>query len=155
MSERKTEICHIRLVEEVEKEGVLQQLSRLVIPIPSKISVRYIAEKMTDSGLQTITKSQIYWYRMPLFPKPEDMEEHRKYFETIYHQVLDKLLADGWEPAGADATGKVTSLKKIPLTETSTSDPTELLGKLASLREAGLLTQDEFEAKKAEILRRL
>jgi hypothetical protein len=37
----------------------------------------------------------------------------------------------------------------------ATPDVTELISKLASLREAGILTDDEFGAKKAELLARL
>lgn len=37
----------------------------------------------------------------------------------------------------------------------TTPDVTELISKLASLREAGILTDDEFSAKKAELLARL
>lgn len=37
----------------------------------------------------------------------------------------------------------------------ATPDVTELISKLASLREAGMLTDDEFSAKKAELLARL
>nr|WP_246223725.1 SHOCT domain-containing protein [Pseudarthrobacter psychrotolerans] len=37
----------------------------------------------------------------------------------------------------------------------TTPDVTELISKLAALREAGMLTDDEFSAKKAELLERL
>lgn len=37
----------------------------------------------------------------------------------------------------------------------ATPDVTELISKLASLREAGILTDDEFSAKKAELLARI
>jgi hypothetical protein len=38
---------------------------------------------------------------------------------------------------------------------TTTSDVTEVISKLASLRDAGIVTDDEFSAKKAELLDRL
>lgn len=47
---------------------------------------------------------------------------------------------------------------KTPLTDlapVTTPDVTEMISKLASLREAGILTDDEFSAKKAELLARL
>lgn len=50
------------------------------------------------------------------------------------------------------APTKTASADPAPIT---TPDVTEVISKLASLRDAGLLTDDEFTAKKAELLDRL
>ena len=42
-----------------------------------------------------------------------------------------------------------------PAAPTTTADPIEQLKKLGELREAGIVTDEEFEAKKAELLKRV
>lgn len=42
-----------------------------------------------------------------------------------------------------------------PATVAATDDPMQLLSKLKQLLDAGLVTQEEFDAKKAEVLARL
>ncbi len=66
-----------------------------------------------------------------------DLEEIR---QTMLQQIA--VL-----PAGerATATAKVTGV----------GDPVELLEKLSALRDQGILTEEEFDAKKAEVLARL
>jgi Short C-terminal domain len=51
--------------------------------------------------------------------------------------------------------GQAETTPPAPVAETATTDHLELIKKLGELREAGLLTDDEFEAKKAEILARM
>jgi hypothetical protein len=48
-----------------------------------------------------------------------------------------------------------TKTPPADLAPVTTPDVTEMISKLASLREAGILTDDEFSAKKAELLARL
>ena len=53
---------------------------------------------------------------------------------------------------------KILELMNAPRTSSPSSsqlDPTEQLGKLADLHKAGVLTDDEFATKKAELLKRI
>lgn len=54
-----------------------------------------------------------------------------------------------------DRLPRQTKTPQADQSPTNTSDVTELISKLAALREAGSLTDDEFSAKKAELLERL
>jgi hypothetical protein len=77
-----------------------------------------------------------------------------------YKELRDKLLDDGWEIVAAD-NGYVRQMKKlvqaVQTTPSAAQTPSnvELLQQLASLRDAGILTEEEFQTKKAEILKRL
>ena len=67
-------------------------------------------------------------------------------------RLVVRMGRDGWEPTD----GGMTSLKRTkPTTLTEANNPTSLLQQLANLRDAGILTQQEFETKKAEILKRI
>ena len=48
-----------------------------------------------------------------------------------------------------------SSTSSPPQSRPSSEDPAESLRKLAELRDAGVVTSEEFEAKKAELLGRL
>ncbi|MEO3939808.1 SHOCT domain-containing protein [Paenarthrobacter nicotinovorans] len=54
-----------------------------------------------------------------------------------------------------DRLPKQTKTPQADLMPVGAPDVTELISKLAALRESGLLTDDEFSAKKAELLRRI
>ena len=86
-------------------------------------------------------------------------------------RLVAQLASIGWEPTTFDDKGLVTSLKRVksePETKNaernqsahsqkpiSKPSPDELLRQLATLRDAGILSQDEFDAKKSEILKRI
>jgi len=57
-------------------------------------------------------------------------------------------------PAGLDFDASPVALP-TPSPSVAASDPTDLLQKLGALRDAGILTEEEFASKKAEILSRL
>lgn|SRR6266540_1217279 len=52
-------------------------------------------------------------------------------------------------------TARYSTQSSYAQTTTSTADPMEQLRKLAELRDAGVVTPEEFEAKKAELLSRM
>ncbi|MCB8942499.1 MAG: SHOCT domain-containing protein [Ardenticatenaceae bacterium] len=86
----------------------------------------------------------------------QNKEEYEKRHEE-YQKMISHLLNEGWEPAATNEHGGITLMKR-PITESehqATNDPVNLLRQLANLHEAGILTDQEFEAKKAEILKRM
>ena len=67
-------------------------------------------------------------------------------------QVLAQNLAQGLQPAAA-ATAAVAAA--APVSEISANDVMATLEKLGDLKTKGILTQEEFDAKKAELLKKL
>ena len=67
------------------------------------------------------------------------------------------MIDDGWEPAGTDFGGKVTLMKRRVNSEAIdiSNSLTGLIQQLANLRDAGVLTEHEFQTKKEEILKRM
>jgi hypothetical protein len=53
------------------------------------------------------------------------------------------------------SSGSQTVTAAAPTTEATAESDVEQLKKLAELRDAGILTSEEFDAKKAEILARM
>jgi hypothetical protein len=104
-------------------------------------------------------------------PTPKDFEQTSGYNRDIafilhideiaYQDLLQQLMNDGWEVVATNERGKVTQMKKLmPAAQTTpsasqTPSNIELLQQLASLRDASILTEEEFQTKKAEILKRL
>lgn len=101
MSEGKFEVAQIReIVHEVGRFGGILRLL-------------FIAEKTSPEGTETIAMtSEFEWQKHQDQGSQEEIERSRR---TLHSQVLQALLAEGWEPIGTDADGKVMSLRrKIP-----------------------------------------
>ncbi|MGN6168511.1 MAG: SHOCT domain-containing protein [Solirubrobacteraceae bacterium] len=58
-------------------------------------------------------------------------------------------------PVAQTPTAKKPSTPTLASAPEPSADALEQLGKLGEIREANVLTQSEFEAKKAELLRRV
>jgi hypothetical protein len=130
------EVCQIRAIE--TKKGGLFSSSHNI----------FVAEMLAPSENKVIAKTKEFQNKGPTPNK-------------VCHQLIQRLTADGWElvgevPLGRDilAWEEPLSLRR-PITSSQPPSATELLQQLASLKDAGILTQEEFEAKKAEILKRL
>lgn len=69
-------------------------------------------------------------------------------------ELIQQLIADGWQPSGTDRLGLISVLKREPTSRPApdVADPTELLKHLIALRNAGVLTEDEIAAIKARIV---
>ena len=70
----------------------------------------------------------------------------------------DETTADAQPPdmrGGEASEAEPSQDAPAPATPTPPDDPTDQIRKLGELRDAGLVTQDEFESKKAEMLSRL
>jgi hypothetical protein len=100
------------------------------------------ARIVSPSGSQIIYKSTEF--------------QTREEMDVAHSSVTTRLLSEGWEPTATDRGGYVSLMKRQ--VETTTQVPinnANLLQQLANLRDAGILTEQEFQAKKAEILRRM
>lgn len=126
------EVCHVR--RETKITG---------IPFFSDFNGWYVAQVADSSGTKTIAQT-------------DEFVDGSKALDEAYQKMIQELVNDGWEVMTTDEDGVVTSLKRhigaIPSAGTS---PADLLKQLASLKDAGILTEQEFQAKKAEILKRM
>lgn len=76
--------------------------------------------------------------------------------EKKYKQMLSALGNEGWEPEEYYSDVAITFKRKVDdSAHEETSENTKLLKQLASLRDAGILSDEEFQTKKAEILKRI
>jgi len=122
----------------------------------SGVKVWFVAEKVTPDGNEVIGQSKVYQPESSFFGGT-DYRKKADAEAELHQALLAQLLADGWEPTGTDDEGKIMALRK-PLASAAQdkdTEPSGLLKKLASLRDAGILSQQEYDEKKAEILRRL
>jgi hypothetical protein len=82
-----------------------------------------------------------------------------KVFVSGNHSVITSIVKSDLEPlAAAVRQGMAAQHAAVAQPQAAAphaTDPYEALQKLASLRDAGILTSEEFEAKKQELLKRL
>jgi hypothetical protein len=89
-----------------------------------------------------------------------DITERYVEFHHATEALVKSLMRDGWEPMSFDEHGRSRHFRR-PIAHASSSEsslskqPMDLLQQLVNLRDAGILTQSEFEAKKVEIMKRL
>ena len=82
----------------------------------------------------------------------------RNEFNEEYNRMIAQLANDGWEIVSTNKYGFVKLLKRpvsgasIPVKPTNSID---LLQQMTNLRDAGILSEQEYQAKKAEILKRI
>ena len=75
---------------------------------------------------------------------------------TFKRHVLEQKTAGSASAARTPATPAGESMASASTSSLASSlELTQLLGQLASLRDSGAITDDEFEAKKADVLRRI
>lgn len=132
------EVCHIRLEDTREKKRGRGWGKETYHD-------RYIAEVIRPSGKEIIAHTTEF-----LSYYSDDAIDAR-------NQMIQQLLNDGWEVMTTNDRGEVQSLKRQLGTAPSDSSasPANLLKQLALLRDEGILTDEEFQVKKAEILRRM
>ena len=68
--------------------------------------------------------------------------------ETMVEQRRNRAM----EETRAGATNITMNAQTAPVTESTSSDPMAKLGQLKQMLEAGLINEDEFTRKKADIL---
>lgn len=82
------------------------------------------------------------------------VDEYR--VNEVEHAVAEIALPPAFKYRSGTASRQLATPSLVPQPETATeSDPLEQIRKLAKLRDDGMLSDTEFEAKKAELLRRL
>ena len=101
-----------------------------------------VFETMPLSKITSVETSSLMGYRvLRLHTAHDDLE-----FKTLEPKALfDKVLADLERLRNAPTGGSVAPAESV----------TDQIKKLGELRDAGLLTNDEFNTKKAELLARL
>lgn len=101
---------------------------------------QYEAIKETPTGSKIIASSRV-----------------SEYWGKAHEELANKLALDGWEPVTTDTYGRATVMRRSVQESTShtTINSVDLLQQLANLRAAGILTEQEFQTKKAEILKRV
>ena len=146
------EVCEIIRVTLQEKEvsaGFLNWTYRGIY--------RYEAQKVAPSGPETIFSSDDFVYELVLKEGTEKWVEEEAKDTKAYNQVVAHLTSKGWEPVAIHPGGRIATMKRriggaVAVSATSSTD---LLQQLATLRDAGILTEQEFQTKKAEILKRM
>jgi hypothetical protein len=123
---------------------------------------RYEAQKMTSSGSTTIFRTDSF----EIGPGANKEQNEKRILE--YKKMIANLGNEGWEASsyGRDEfwreyeERRITTMKRrISAPGSGSTDNTansaDLLKQLAALRDAGILTEQEFQTKKAEILKRI
>ena len=105
---------------------------------------KYVAKSKTTSGPRIVAESSI-----------------SEAWGPIHDELIAHLASEGWEAVSFDSVGRAVIMRRrienIPTRDTThaTTNPTDLIQQLANLRAAGILTEQEFQTKKAEILKRM
>jgi hypothetical protein len=130
------------------KSGTSSSSDWLNPRIKFNLPARLVSSAMQTPGIQTKIV-----FNGQEFSGPNDMPpEIRKAYEQVMSGVLTDSDSDGIPDIvenGADA-GIFTDVRTL-----TREDPSESLTKLNQMRDAGLITQQEYEAKRAEILSRI
>lgn len=105
----------------------------------------------------TLSGSPLIIFKSEEFARGWSYEKTEEMYEKAYRQLVAQLTIAGWEPVTYRGNGKIESMKRQVDGDTtdSTTNPTDLIKQLANLRDAGILTEQEFQTKKAEILKRM
>lgn len=153
------EICHIRFEqtrEEFTGGGLELLLNFFDGPTCLTTHGRYIAEVVRATGNVIIAETPEFIIS-DTESGPARSSEIRRIREDSLHFMIHQLLNDGWEIMTTNDRGEVQSLKRqIGVAAPSSNvSPAELLKQLAALRDAGILSEAEFQAKKASILSRI
>jgi len=159
MSQPQVETCQIRL--KYVYKGFLRHAS---LVIANKQVFRWVAEVLTGARNDEITQTEEFELRLDESVRKTDPLaefESRAIITTearlIRQQLLQQLQADGWEYVTSDPSDRITTLKRMKAQVASSDNLafSETLRQLASLRDAGIITPEEFETKKAEILKKI
>lgn len=107
-----------------------------------------MSKRSEDLPLSKI--SSIEWFSGMMLGKIAAFVSGNKAEVTNVPKVDGKALVDDVRARISDAPAAPTAAPAVPAV-----DPVEQLKKLAELRDAGVLTSEEFEAKKADLMGRI
>lgn len=142
MSDPSTEICRIRQV--VDKS-------------PLRMDIYFVAERIGESGAEIIASSEVLTSKnMGYGWAPPTVKALGPMSEKLHIQLAHRLVMDGWEPIEKDKDGNAIELKRgVKKPAPQPEGGASLLGYLMILLDAGIITPEEFEAKKALVMKRI
>ena len=142
MTNTNLEICRIRQVTD---------------KAPLRMDVYFVAERISDLGAEIIASSDILTSKyMGYGWAPPTVKLLGPMSEKLHEQLAHRLVMDGWEPVQKDKNGIAVELKRaVKKVVAQPEGPASLLGYLMILLDAGILTPEEFEAKKALVMKRV
>ncbi len=130
--------------------GLIQHRGQFVVTnkracFYSKAPFEEVFETMPLSKITSVETSALMGYRvLRLHTAHDDLEFKTREPKALFDHVLAHLERIRYQPAGGSAAATA-----------SAGSVTDQIKKLGELRDAGLLTDDEFNAKKAELLSRI
>ena len=116
------------------------------ITLLSEITKTDFTTLLADKFVQVCTKDKIYTFRVSGNQKSFALSDDNANSIKIYRAFLFALNPNGFEAAQGNTAMKNTS---------QTIDVAEEIEKLAQLRDKGILTEEEFQAKKTDLLSRM
>lgn len=143
----------------VTKSAVAKGVSKVIPVIGGVISgsLNFASMMPMAHRLQAALDSAVFNYTQEEFEK--DLYEIENLAEDEAEDIVEQAdvkakIIDGGKKTISNISGLFTKKKSTP-TATPTEDIFETLKKLAELKEAGILSQEEFDQKKAELLSKL
>lgn len=142
----------------VTKSAVAQGFSKAIPVIGGVISggLNFASMMPMANRLQSALDSAAFGYTEEQFEKDIDEIENISEEEqepTENKSVKEKLVNGGKRTM--DSISGFFSKKKTAPTQSTTDDILETIKKLSDLKDAGMITQGEFDAKKSELLAKL
>jgi hypothetical protein len=117
---------------------------------------RWKARIMTSSGSETVSESRQFkgWTATST---DEEIEKSQRNEAKAHRELIDKLKSKGWETYGTGNDGKTVSMRRRvdSAGDHQANDAATLLQQLANLRDQGILTEQEYQTKTAEVLKRI
>jgi hypothetical protein len=148
------EVCYIRLIETRQENVGIFLISKNI----NRYRV-YVAEIVHPSGKKVIAQTGEFPspYSAIAITNVKKFTELQQIEIDVRNRLVQHLFNDGWEMMTTNEYGEITSLKRqIGTAQTvNATSPADLLKQLASLRDGGVLTEEEFQSKKAELLKRI
>lgn len=97
------------MAETVYEVAQIREIIREVGRFGGIMRMLFVAEKITPEGTETIAMSSELEWQKKERPEQSELEDRGRAMHT---SVLQALLAEGWEPIGADAKGRVMALRR-------------------------------------------
>jgi hypothetical protein len=123
--------------------------------------VRWVVKIISPKGVKILYQSDDFESPYHILATDSRKDKMKQQLQGNFYRARDdlvsRLISEGWEPASFNEIGVIMTLKRQINTVKSEnqSTPSELLLQLSNLRNKGILTEQEYETKKAEILKRM
>ncbi len=145
------EICTIEPVTVVQGKDTFFSKSPRIL--------RWEFRKVTSSGIQVLSASENFEDPNFYDQKGDDRKakELRQRSDLAREKLISKLSAEGWRPVTGRLGAVITMKRQIGTQISGEEDlvsPSVLLRQITNLRNKGILTEEEYQANKAEIMKR-